>query len=91
MLENGKRGVLVYEYIDHIDPQISGDDTENIRRLLALKDFAFGGGADYVVASARKLEAEAVMAVGRDKVILVQNGVDTRALSQPDPSKYTFT
>ena len=83
MLENGKRGVLVYEYIDHIDPQISGDDTENIRRLLALKDFAFGGGADYIVASARKLEAEAVMAVGRDKVILVQNGVDTRHYRNP--------
>ena len=83
MLKNGKRGVLVYEYIDHIDPQICGDDTENIRRLLAIKDFAFGGGADYIVASARKLEAEAVMAVGRDKVILVQNGVDTLHYRNP--------
>lgn len=67
---------VIYEYIDHIDPAISGDD-ENIRRLMALKEFAFSGGADAVVASARKLEEEAIAAVGSDKVILAQNGVDT--------------
>ncbi len=77
ILKNGKRGVLVYEYIDHIDPQISGDDG-NIKKLLKLKNFAFGGGADYVVASAKKLEAEAISMVGAKKVILVQNGVDIR-------------
>lgn len=77
LMENGKRGVLVYEYIDHIDPQISGDE-ENIRRLLSLKDFAFKGGADYIVASAKRLEAEAIEEVGADRVILAQNGVDTR-------------
>ncbi|WP_428718131.1 methyltransferase [Undibacterium curvum] len=77
ILKNGKRGVLVYEYIDHIDPQISGDDG-NIKRLLALKNFAFGGGADFVVASAKKLEAEAISEVGNSKVVLAQNGVDTR-------------
>ncbi|MFZ6864264.1 methyltransferase [Undibacterium sp. Ji67W] len=77
ILKNGKRGVLVYEYIDHIDPQISGDDG-NIKRLLALKDFAFGGGADFVVASAKKLESEAISEVGNDCVVLAQNGVDTR-------------
>ncbi|MFZ6744282.1 methyltransferase [Undibacterium sp. JH2W] len=82
LLENGKRGTLVYEYIDHIDPQISGDE-ENVRRLLALKDFAFNGGADYVVASAKKLEAEAIAAVGADKVILAQNGVDTMHYRHP--------
>lgn len=69
--------VLVYEYIDHIDSQISGEP-ENIKRLLALKDWAFAGGADVVVASARVLEAEAVSEVGRNKVVLVPNGVDTR-------------
>lgn len=77
LMENGKRGVLVYEYIDHIDPQISGDE-ENIRRLLSLKEFAFKGGADYIVASAKRLEAEAIQEVGSDRVILAQNGVDTR-------------
>ncbi|WON72809.1 methyltransferase [Nitrosospira sp. Is2] len=77
MVERSKKGgVLVYEYIDHIDSQISGD-VENIRRLHALKEFAFKGGADYIVASARKLEAEAVESAGLDKVILAQNGVDT--------------
>lgn len=74
--------LVMYEYIDHIDPAISGDD-ENIRRLLALKEFAFNGGADVVVASAKKLEAEALEAVGPEKVILAQNGVDTRHYRDP--------
>ncbi|THU02829.1 glycosyltransferase [Lampropedia puyangensis] len=77
ILKNGARGRIVYEYIDHIDPEISGDD-ENIKRLISLKDFAFSGGADYVVASAQNLYNEAVDAVGVNKTILVQNGVDTR-------------
>jgi glycosyltransferase involved in cell wall biosynthesis len=67
--------LLVYEYIDHIDAMISGTD-RSIRRILALRDFAFGGGADLVIASSRKLEAEAVQAVGRDKVLYIPNGVD---------------
>lgn len=67
--------LLVYEYIDHIDAMISGSD-RNVRRIRALKDFAFGGGADLVIASSRKLEAEAVQAVGRDKVLYIPNGVD---------------
>ena len=79
----GRRGTLIYEYIDHIDPEISGDP-ENIRRLVALKDFAFGGGADVVVASARKLYDEAVAAVGPEqRVVLVPNGVDTRHYRDP--------
>lgn len=72
-----ENNVLVYEYIDHIDPEISGDQ-ENINRLLALKDFAFKGGADYVVASAKQLHQEAVQALGAERVVLAQNGVDTR-------------
>ena len=76
IMKNGKRGVMVYEYIDHIDPEISGDQ-ENIKRLFNLKKFAFEGGADFIVASANKLYDEAVNAVGKGKVILVPNGVDT--------------
>ncbi|MBY0573180.1 MAG: methyltransferase domain-containing protein [Undibacterium sp.] len=76
LMNNSKHGSLVYEYIDHIDPQISGDP-ENVRRLVALKDYAFNH-ADFVVASANKLAEEAIAAVGKDKVILVQNGVDTK-------------
>lgn len=78
--------VMVYEYIDHIDPQISGEP-ENIRRLLAIKEWAFGGGADIVVASARKLHEEAVDAVGESKAILAQNGVDTRHYRNPAQQK----
>jgi GT2 family glycosyltransferase/glycosyltransferase involved in cell wall biosynthesis len=66
---------LVYEYIDHIDPMISGSD-ENVKRLLAMKEFAFNGGADLIVASSNKLRVEAVSAVGRDKVLYLPNGVD---------------
>ena len=76
IMKNGKRGILIYEYIDHIDPEISGDQ-ENIKRLLNQKKFAFEGGADFIVASANKLYDEAVDAVGKDRVILVPNGVDT--------------
>lgn len=74
--------LMTYEYIDHIDPQISGD-SENIARLLRLKEWAFGGGARLVVASARVLEAEAIAAVGPDRVVLVPNGVDTRHYRNP--------
>ncbi|MDH0101603.1 polysaccharide pyruvyl transferase family protein [Stutzerimonas stutzeri] len=82
IMEGGKRGVLIYEYIDHIDPEISGDG-ENILRLLKLKEFAFGGGADYIVASSKVLYQEAVDAVGSEKVILVPNGVDTKHYRNP--------
>lgn len=84
---------LVYEYIDHIDPKISGD-TENISRLMRLKDFAFGGGADKIVASSIALYDEASARVGAENVILSQNGVDTvhyRNLNASDvnlPSEY---
>ncbi|RPI69717.1 MAG: hypothetical protein EHM38_07275, partial [Geobacteraceae bacterium] len=81
LLKSGKRGILVYEYIDHIDPRISG--AENVQKLQKLKDFAFGGGADYVLASARRLYDEAIGAMGREKVILVQNGVDARHYRDP--------
>ena len=75
-------GVLLYEYIDHIDPEISGDE-QNIKRLLALKNFAFNGGADFIVASAGQLYDEAVKFVGEERVILAQNGVDTRHYRNP--------
>lgn len=82
MLKNSKKGVLVYEYIDHVDPLISGSDA-SIRRLQEMKDFSFSGGADYIVVSAHKLEQEAVEAVGREKVFLIPNGVDNRHYRDP--------
>ena len=69
-------GTLIYEYIDHIDPQISGDGG-NIERLERLKSFAFSGGADLIVASAQALYDEACSVVGEADVVLVPNGVDT--------------
>ncbi len=77
MLDKYRRDVVVYEYIDHIDPQISGDDV-NVKALLNLKEFAFSGGADLVIASAKALFEEARDAVGEHRVALVPNGVDTR-------------
>ncbi len=74
-LDKGPDSCVIYEYIDHIDPLISGDDA-NIRRLERLKSFAFSGGADIVVSSASVLHQEAVAAVGEGKCVLVPNGVD---------------
>lgn len=68
------KGAVLYEYIDHIDAEISGN--ENIKDLMSLKDFAFSGGADYIVASAQMLYDEAESKVGDDKTIMVKNGVD---------------
>ncbi len=82
LMRNGRRGCVVYEYIDHIDPKISGGG-ENIRRLMDLKKFAFEGGADFVVASAKKLYDEAASVIGKERVILVPNGVDTRHYRNP--------
>ena len=73
----------IYEYVDHIDPKISGDEG-SIGKLTAHKRHAFEEGRyDFIVASARKLEEEAVSAVGRDKVLLVPNGVDAWRYRNP--------
>lgn len=82
LAERPSDSVMLYEYIDHIDPQISGEG-EVIESLLKLKDWAFHGGADLVVASARVLYAEAESAVGAEKVVMVPNGVDTRHYRDP--------
>lgn len=64
---------VIYEYIDHIDPAISGNTVES---LLKLKNYAFSGDADYIVASSKALVDESVTAVGKEKVLFVANGVD---------------
>ena len=67
----------IYEYVDHIDPKVSGSK-DNVQLLNAHKRHALAEGRyDFVVASARGLESEAVEAVGHDRVLLVPNGVDT--------------
>ena len=76
-----KNVTLIYEYIDHITPEISVDhETANLLRKL--KDFAFKH-ADFVVASARMLEQEAIKAVGSDRVLLIPNGVDVQHFRDP--------
>lgn len=87
--EIGKGNVMMYEYIDHIDPQISGDP-DNIKRLLEQKEWAFSGGADVIVASAAALEKEAVEAVGGSKVISAKNGVDTGHYRNPIHADYVL-
>lgn len=73
---------IIYEYIDHIDEEISGNQ-ETIQRLVALQKFAFNGGATYVIASARQLYEEAVAACGKSRVLLLPNGVDTAHYRNP--------
>jgi len=76
---SARRGThsLVYEYIDHIDPRISGSSA-NIKALQSLRDRAFAGAVDFIVASSEALYEEAVVAVGREKVLLIPNGVNAR-------------
>ncbi len=83
IVENGVHGneTFVYEYIDHVSSMISGGD-ENVRKLIRLKRFAFQK-ADFVVASARQLEQEAVKELGRDKVVYIPNGVDVHHYRDP--------
>ena len=67
---------VIYEYVDHIDPKISGKG-EIIKHLLAQRRLAIDENkCDFIVATSRELEKEAVNVVGRDKVLYVPNGVD---------------
>ncbi len=89
-----KNNIFLYEYIDHIDPKITASD-DNVKTLLKLKEFAFNGAADYIIASAEKLEQEAIDAVGKKKVVSVPNGVELEHYREFDcqaihlPAKYT--
>ncbi|HXF85701.1 MAG TPA: glycosyltransferase [Anaerolineales bacterium] len=72
--------IVVYEYIDHIDAAISGQ--ENVSSLQAFKDFAFRK-ADFVVVSSRALEEDALQVVERDRVLYIPNGVDVSHYRNP--------
>ena len=67
------KNAVIYEYIDHIDEEISGPNTKQLNKI---KDYCFGGGADIVAASAKKLLEEATAAVGDANVCFAPNGVD---------------
>ena len=77
---------VIYEYIDHIDPKISGDDPVGLARLQALRDFAYQGGFDYVACSAQALYEEMARGVPEDRLLMIPNGVDTRHYRQPPES-----
>ena len=82
-----RSAAVIYEYIDHIDPKISGDDPEGLDRLQSLRDFAFRGGFDYVACSARVLYEEMAQGISGDKLLMIPNGVDTRHYrGEPDES-----
>ena len=70
-----ENGILIYEYIDHMHPEISSSD-KVVRDLMDLKDYAFDGGADYIVVSSKMLYDEAVEDLGEGRVIMAPNGVD---------------
>ncbi|MHC0510524.1 glycosyltransferase [Achromobacter aegrifaciens] len=69
-----QKGKIVYEYIDHIDETVSG--ATRLKMLADARDYAFDSGVDYVVASARMLEAEALAKRPGNEVIYIPNGVD---------------
>ncbi len=71
----GDYGRVVYDYIDRIDAAISGGAAA-ARRLHGLRQAAFAGGADVIVASARVLYDEALAACGEARCAYVANGVD---------------
>lgn len=81
---------IVYEYIDHIDPEISGN-SDNIKRLVNLQQKCFSGYADYVIASARKLKEEAEQKfISPQNVVLVPNGVDMYHYRNPAHQNYVL-
>lgn len=70
-----KSGYVIYDYVDHIDPLISGSQRE-ILRLLDMKKTAFSGCADYIVTTARQLHMEATTYIDSSLCSYIPNGVD---------------
>ena len=80
---------VIYEYVDHIDPAITGKET--INHLLEEKRVAFNENKyDFIVATARELADEAVKASGPDKVLYVPNGVDCWHYRNPLHKNYAL-
>ncbi|KAB5619175.1 glycosyltransferase family 1 protein [Pseudomonas putida] len=74
LLKAGELGLTSYEYIDHIDPAISGGQA-SLGRLQELKQQAFAS-SDLIVSSAALLQNEAQQACGADRCVSIPNGVD---------------
>jgi glycosyltransferase involved in cell wall biosynthesis len=65
---------VIYEYVDHIDAQISGKDA--VPALLEKKNQMFRGAADIVVTTAEELFNEAKHLAKTQRVENIPNGVD---------------
>ncbi len=81
MIAMRAHGKVIYEYIDHISEEISGGKKE-IRHLSKIRDFAFEGGVDHVVATADALFDEVCDYLSSDKVTLIPNGVNIEHYQQ---------
>ncbi|WP_417884429.1 hypothetical protein [Vibrio rumoiensis] len=75
MISMRSHGKVIYEYIDHISEEISGGKKE-IKYLKDIRDFAFNGGVDHIVATSDALFLEASDYLSSDKVTLIPNGVN---------------
>lgn len=84
MREKGDN-IFVYEYVDHIDSAIIGNE-EHVRRVLMFKEFAFQN-ADFVIATSRALEQDALQTLGRERVLYIPNGVDVSHYRDPKHKK----
>jgi glycosyltransferase involved in cell wall biosynthesis len=71
VLADGNR--LIYEYIDHIDAEISGEG--NLERLRTLFETAVEN-ADLLAVSARSLMRELIDVAGSERVFYLPNAVD---------------
>ena len=77
ILGASEHGRVIYDYIDHIDPSISGGKV-SLKRLERLKRAAFDGAADIIVSSASTLHREAIAQCGEERCVLIPNGVDVQ-------------
>jgi len=68
-----QNNVLIYDYIDHIHPYITGE--ASIYPSYKLRSYCFGEGGNLILASAKELFEEAKQ-LSSHPVLLVQNGVD---------------
>lgn len=72
-------GTILYEYIDHIDPEISFHTTSQLARQFALVD---DDHVDLALASATSLQEELAGKLARTPIAYVPNGVNTEHYGQ---------
>jgi hypothetical protein len=68
-----KGNCIVYEYIDHIDPQISWSHVDKLQKLY---DYVSRDTVDYALVSAKVLMDDMASKINPEQMIYVPNGVD---------------